>query len=139
MIRIRQPNLVLMDEHELDDQLNSLTNTLQRLNIQERRIRRESSEIRQQIQRIQQQRARRASAFLQVVRRDRQGDTLDIGDYVNFLTRGRFSTRGGTITGISNRRFVTAQDSTGRLINREPANVEIVRKYNETHDRRDRL
>ena len=128
-----------MDEHELDDQLNSLTDTLQRLNIQERRIRRESSEIRQQIQRIQQQRARRASAFLQVVRRDRHGDTLDIGDYVNFLTRGRFSTRGGTITGKSNRRFVTAQDSTGRLINREPANVEIVRKYNETHDRRDRL
>ena len=128
-----------MDERELEDQLNNLTNNLQRLNIQQQRLRRESLEIEQQIQEIHLRRARRASTFLQVVRRDQHGDALDIRDYVNFLTRGRFSSRGGTITGISHRRFVTAQDQTGRLINQEPANVEIVRKYNEDHDRRDRL
>ena len=70
---------------------------------------------------------------------DRHGDKLDMGDYVNFLTVGKFNTRGGTVTGISNVRFVSARDSEGRIINREPANVEIVRKFDEDHDRRERL
>ena len=135
-------------EHEeqddtLNDELEQLTQTLQILNIRERRIRRQSSEIQRRIQNIQQARRRRSAPALPASvqrerRRDRHNEAIDVGDYVNFLTSGRNSTRSGTITQISHRRFVSARDRTGRIINREPSNVEIVRKYNSDHDQRRR-
>ena len=127
------------NNQQLEGELHQLTQTLLNLNIQEQRIRRQSNQVERQIRDLQQEHRRRSTTTRRVVRRDRHGDIIDFGDYVNFLTTGKFRTRGGTITQISNVRFVSARDSTGRIINREPANVEIVRKYYEDHDRRRRL
>ena len=126
---------------DLDNELTQLTQTLENLNIQQNNIRRQSLRVERRIERIRnEQRRRTLTTFARTVtRRDSHGDILDIGDYVNFLTRGKYRSRGGTITSISNVRFVSARDSSGRIINREPANVEIVRKFDEDHDRRPRL
>ena len=129
-------------DEELEHQLNELRITLTGLNIQQRQIRRQSTEIQQQIRSLQTEQRRRSAEPAVVrrrVRRDRHGDEIEVGDYVNFLTRGRHPSRGGTITQISHSRFVTATDSEQRSINREPTNVEIVRKHNQDHDQRRRL
>lgn len=129
-----------IDNQQLEQELNELTLTLTELNLQQRVLRRQSLEVQQQIQRLNRQRNTRRTTNIgrRTARRDRHGDNIDIGDYVNFLTAGRFNTRSGTITQISHRRYVSARDNEGRVINREPANVEIVRKYNEENDRRRR-
>ena len=129
------------DNEELENQLENLTQTLQALNLQQRELRRRSDRVQASIRHIRNEQRRRSTTTNGAtrVRRDHHNDKIEIGDYVNFLTRGRFSSRGGTITQVSHLRFVTARDSSGRLINREPVNVEIVRKHNENHDRRRRL
>ena len=126
---------------QLENEIDQLTQTLRDLNVQEQRIRRQSDRVQRQLRDLQREQRRRSTPTHRraVERRDRQGDIIDFGDYVNFLTSGRFRSRGGVITQISNVRFVSARDSSGRIINREPANVEIVRKFNESHDRRRRL
>ena len=114
------------DNENLDTELNQLTETLRALNIQQRQLRRQSDRVQLRIRNIEREQRRRTNIFVEPavpIRRDRHGDILDIGDYVNFLTRVR---------------FITARDRSGRLINREPSNVEIVRKYNEDDDRRQR-
>ena len=131
----------MADNDQLDRELNELTQTLRTLDLESRRIRRRSNQVQDRIRTLQSERRRRTFSRGNTfhTRRDRHGDKLDIGDYVNFLTVGKFNTRGGTVTGISNVRFVSARDSEGRIINREPANVEIVRKFDKDHDRRERL
>ena len=129
------------DNENLDTELNQLTETLRALNIQQRQLRRQSDRVQLRIRNIEREQRRRTNIFVEPavpIRRDRHGDILDMGDYVNFLTRGRFNSRAGTVTQITNVRFITARDRSGRLINREPSNVEIVRKYNEDDDRRQR-
>ena len=123
------------NEH-IDQELNQLTQTLRDLNIQQRELRRQSFEVQQQIQQLNRRRTtgRVVNRRDRTPRRDRHRDRIDVGDYVNFLTAGRFNTRSGTITQISHRRYVSARDREQRIINREPANVEIVRKYNQQHD-----
>ena len=125
---------------DIDEQLEQLQRTLHNLNIRQNEIRRQSSEVQIQIQRLNRQRrpARETTVATTTTRRDRHNDAIDIGDYVNFLTRGRYNTRSGNITQISHRRYVSARDRQGRIISREPVNVEIVRKYNEQHDQRRR-
>ena len=126
-------------DQEIEEQLNELTLTLTGLNIQQREIRRQSTQIQQQINTLQTEQRRRSAeptVIRQRVRQDRHGEEIEIGDYVNFLTRGRNSTRGGTISQINHARFVTAIDNNKKPINREPANVEIVRKHNQNHDQR---
>ena len=129
-------------DKELEQQLNELTITLTGLNIQQRELRRQSSEVQQRIRSLQTEQRRRSKGppvRRTRVRRDSHNEVLDVGDYVNFLTRGRYRSRGGTITDLKHSRFVTARDSEGRLINREPGNVEIVRKFDQDHDQRRRL
>ena len=133
--RNREEDTNNQTDQELEQQLEQLTGTLQNLTLQQQQLRRQSDRVQANIRQIQLERRRRA---LPEVRTDSHGDPIDIGDYVNFLTRGRFNSNRGTITQISHRRFVSARDSSGRIINREPSNVEIVRKHNESHDRRRR-
>lgn len=130
-------------DEAVNEELEDLTRTLEILNLREREIRRRSFNIQQRIQTIQQAQRRGNAAVLPAPtpwrqRRDRHNKVIDVGDYVNFLTTGRNNTRSGTITQISHRRFVSARDRTGRIINREPSNVEIVRKYNSDNDQRRR-
>ena len=129
-------------DQQLEEQLEELTTTLENLQLQREQLRRQSDRVEASITRIRREQQRRSlPAVLPPanIRRDRHGDQIDIGDYINFLTTSRFNSHGGTVTGISHRRFVSARDRRGRIINREPTNVEIVRKYFEHHDRRRRL
>ena len=129
------------NNQQLEEELNELTINLLDLSIQQRELRTRSQRIEQRINRIrtEQRRRSRTGETGTLVRRDRHGDQIDIGDYVNFLTTGRHNSRGGTITQISHHRFVSARDARSRIVNREPNNVEVVRKFNEHHDRRRRL
>ena len=127
--------------NHIEEEINTLTLTLLDLNIRQRNLRRQSLEIEQQLERLDRQRRtnQQTTAPRRVIRRDRHGDQLDIGDYVNFLTSGHYNTRSGTITQVSHRRYVSARDREDRIINREPANVEIVRNFNEQDDQRERF
>lgn len=123
--------------------IEELSEQLNRISLRRRTLEREEAEIQTEIQRleVEQQRqseTRFATSNVQEVH-DVHGNILNEGDYVNFLTKGKFDTRGGTITKIQpGHRFLTAKDRKGRLINREPKNVLLVRKVNEQHDRRKR-
>ena len=133
-------NQLQENNDDIEQELNELTITLLDLNIRQRDLRRQSIEIEEQIERLNTQRRARQQGTTRTtrVRRDRHGDQINIGDYVNFLTAGRFNTRSGTVTQVSHRRYISARDRQDRVINREPANVEIVRKHDEQHDRRRR-
>ena len=124
------------NNQQLEQELDQFTATLTQLNIQQCELRRQSFEVQQQIERLNRQRTTRRVTNVRPAtpRRDRHGNHIDIGDYVNFLTAGRFNTRASTITQISHRRYMSARDREGRIINREPSNVEIVRKYNKQDD-----
>ena len=100
---------------QLETDLDKLTENLQQLNLQQRQLRRRLEQVENKIREIQREQRRRTGAT--EIRRDRHNDQINIGDYVNFLTRGRFRSRGRTITQISHLRFVSARDSSGRVIN----------------------
>ena len=131
------------DNVDLNNELDRLTAALENITIEQRRLRRRSDEIQNRIRNIQLQQRGRTTVTANQQRSeeylDRHGDEIEIGDYVNFLTSGRFKSRAGTVTQINRTRFISARDKSGRIINREPANVEIVRKHNEQHDRRRRF
>ena len=75
------------DDNDLENELTNLTQTLEELTIQQHNLRRQSLNVEQRIERIRrEQRRRTLNTFARTVtRRDRHGDVLDIGDYVNFL------------------------------------------------------
>ena len=128
---------------QLQSELDELAETLKNLNLEQQRIRIQTNQVQRRIRDLELEQRGAPTSITQAEqrrsRRDRHRDPLDIGDYVNFLTRGRFNSRSGTVTQISHARFISARDRSGRIINREPDNVEIVRKVNEADDRRRRF
>ena len=130
------------NEINIEEELKQLSITLQELNIEEARVRRQRVEVEQNIRSLQRERRRRSSSLsvqATAIRRDRHIDTIEVGDYVNFLTAGKYNSRGGTVIQVSNKRFISARDKYGITINREPENTEVVRKHYEHHDRRERF
>jgi hypothetical protein len=54
--------------------------------------------------------------------KDRDGNTINIGDTILFLTKGKYHSTRGTVTRINERR-ITAKDKRGNLISRAPHNT----------------
>lgn len=98
--------------------IDSLTERLQQLQIEQAMIQREIQDVRQQI-REQRTRVRRA------IRTDVNGDELRIGDRVRFLTRGRYRSTTGVIIKFGDR-FVISLDNEDNKIYREYGNVELI-------------
>ena len=133
------PHNNINNNKKMNEILEQLTQRLEILNLRQQDIQRQSFEVWQHIQTIQQAQRRGTTAAPQArtqqqQQRDKHNKTIDVGDYVNFLINRRNNTRSGTITQISHQRFVSARDRTGRIISREPSNMEIVQKYNSDHD-----
>jgi uncharacterized Zn ribbon protein len=63
--------------------------------------------------------------------RDRDGNVIQIGDTVQFLTKGRYKSTQGVVTSVSSKLRITARDASGNLINRNSHNVIIKKKYYE--------
>jgi hypothetical protein len=57
--------------------------------------------------------------------KDRDGNTIRIGDKVSFLTKGKYTSTEGIVTRVNKSR-VTTKDSRGNYISRAPHNVRKV-------------
>ena len=67
----------------------------------------------------------RRSTFLGV--HDSQGKEIHVGDTVNFLSKGNFTSKTGEVYKISgNLRRVTSRDKENRSISRAPNNLKVV-------------
>ena len=62
--------------------------------------------------------------------KDRDGSTINIGDTVFFITKGKYQSSQGTVTRINTFR-VTAKDKRGNSISRAPHNLRRIK--NEDH------
>ena len=117
---------------KLDREVEQLTAFLSELEIAKERINQQQRETKQTINSLIIERERRLTE--KAAKRDRHGEQIEVGDYVNFLTKGRFKSKSGKVTKINHVRFITAVDDEGRKINREPQNVEIYRRANANND-----
>ena len=121
---------------DIDEEVEALTTQLNRLRLQRKEIERQYRTTRKSIESLELERARRLNDTK--AKLDRNGIVIEVGDYVNFLTKGKYKSKGGKVIKVNNVRFITAEDDEGRKINREPQNLEIYRKVNTNHDSRRR-
>ena len=124
------------EKENIGQQINLLNNRLRELTIERNRTEQQLRELqRQQEARNQRRlrenrdralrRQRETDRRLAQAPRDRFNKIIVLGDKVRFLTKGLFRSTEGIVTKINKLR-ITARDSTGRLINRNPENVEII-------------
>ena len=121
---------------DIDEEVEALTTQLNRLRLQRKEIERQYRTTRKSIESLELERARRLNDTK--AKLDRNGIVIEVGDYVNFLTKGKYKSKGGKVIKVNNVWFITAEDDEGRKINREPQNLEIYRKVNTNHDSRRR-
>lgn len=61
--------------------------------------------------------------------RDRDGSTIQVGDRVEFLTTGKYTSKTGSVTKISaNGQRVISVDSKSNIIPRAPYNVRVLKR-----------
>ena len=63
---------------------------------------------------------------------DRDGNIINIGDTISFLTKGKYHSTSGTVTRINNHR-ITAKDKRGNLISRAPHNTRRINQGSSSH------
>ena len=124
----------------IDSELAELTTLINELNIKKKELNRELEEAKAQINELVLEKRRRSGIPTTSLtnKRDRHGDVIEVGDYVNFLTKGKFNSKGGIVANVNHQRFVQVKDSKKRTINRESQNLEIVRKVGTKNDVRER-
>ena len=82
----------------------------------------DSKDIANRIEELKQTRASRNNNISTVT--DTDGNIINIGDTVIFLTKGKFNSSKGIVTKINEFR-VTAKDQRGRAISRAPHNLRL--------------
>ena len=106
-----------------DEELNELNNTLRRLKIDVRNTERQIADInrRKELERVNNNNANPHKT------QDKYGKVFHIGDVVEFLTKGAYTTTHGIVIRITQYR-VTALDNRDNRIVRAPHNLKIIRR-----------
>ena len=116
------------DNNDLDKEINDITQRIEDINIQRTRLLQEELQYERELRilRNKQQRQRNAQDDKEkIIRRDRDGKVIHIGDRVRFLTRGTFKVTEGEVKSFG-RRFVVSLGEEGFEINRLAKNLRVI-------------
>ena len=112
----------------VQDEIDRLTQDLQQLSIQKESIDRTYKRVSKRIEQLRRrqsvntQHISREATQINTRRTDADGNLLQVGDKVSFITKGKFKSTEGVVTSFG-KRFVSTVDDEGRIINRESRNL----------------
>ena len=128
----------------VQDEIDRLTQDLQQLSIQKESIDRTYKRVSKRIEQLRRrqsvntQHISREATQINTRRTDADGNLLQVGDKVSFITKGKFKSTEGVVTSFG-KRFVSTVDDEGRIINRESRNLRRITakdQHIDNHDRR---
>jgi len=117
-------------EDKIDQDIEELTKRIQNINIQRTVLLQEELIYEEQLRTLRKEQHQRSNNQLQIsnnVHKDRDGNDINIGDRVRFLTRGVIKTSEGTVKSFG-RRFVISISKEGFEISRLAKNLKIIRR-----------